>query len=75
MVPPSKSFRSSGAPAEPVDPVNRPDRVDEVVFIPLRMHSSKETISSSANGLMYRFLHIVPEALSFIVVVFGWLHY
>lgn len=51
MEPPSKSSGSSGAPADPPDPVILPFKEDVVVL--LRMHSSKETKISSACGLSY----------------------
>lgn len=51
MEPPSKSSGSSGAPADPLDPVILPFKEDVVVL--LRMHSSKEMTISSASGLSY----------------------
>ena len=51
MVPPSKSFGSSGAPEDPEVPMIRSSKVDFVVL--LRMHSSKETRISSVSGHSY----------------------
>ena len=66
MEPPSKSSGSSGAPADPPDPVILPFKEDVVVL--LRMHSSKETTNSSASGLSYDKGH-EPEVV-FAVIVF-----
>ena len=68
MDPPSKSFGSSGAPAVPPDPVILPFKVDDVVL--LRMHSSKETMNSSASGLSYDIAY-EPEVVFAVMVLNG----